>query len=273
MTRPDVAQLFSKVSATYDSVGVPWFTPIAERLVAEVGPRPGERAVDLGCGRGAATRPLADAVGPAGRVVASDLAVGMVERTAADLRHLSHVEVRVDDASDPDLPPGKWDVVVASLVLFFLPDPQEALRRWARLLAPGGRLGVSTFGAQHERWRQVDDLFTPYLPQGLKDARTSGRAGPFSSDEGVEGLLEGAGLTDVRTVSWTLDAHFADLAQWEAWSRSHGQRAMWDAVPEAEQPALVARAGALFGGDLRLSQVVRCTLGRSGPPAQAGSTS
>lgn len=260
--RPDVAALFDRVSDTYDAVDVPWFEPIAVHLLAQLRPAPGERAVDLGCGRGAVTRPLADAVGPTGRVVAIDLAPGMVERTAADLSALAHVQVRLGDARTPDLPPGEWDVVASSLVLFFLPDPMDAVRRWADLLRPGGRLGVTTFGAQDQRWEAVDELFTPYLPAGLRDARTSGRRGPFASDDGVEDLLRGAGLSDVRTTSETVVARFRDVEHWTRWSRSHGQRAMWDCVPAQEQPALVARAAALFAGALELTQVVRCTTGR-----------
>ena len=45
-----VAAVFDRVADTYDAVGVPWFTPIAERLVAEMAPAPGERALDIGTG-------------------------------------------------------------------------------------------------------------------------------------------------------------------------------------------------------------------------------
>ena len=80
------------------------------------------------------------------------------------------------------------------LVLFFLPDPGAAVRAWTDLLVAGGRLGVTTFGPQDPRWRQVDELFTPWLPPQMLDARASGRRGPFTSDDGVEQLLRYAGL-------------------------------------------------------------------------------
>ena len=35
-------------------------------------------------------------------------------------------------------------------------------------------------------WTQIDDVFTPYLPPQMRDARTSGRRGPFASDEAME---------------------------------------------------------------------------------------
>ncbi|WP_157803823.1 class I SAM-dependent methyltransferase [Luteimicrobium subarcticum] len=270
MAHPDgPAGVFDRVADTYDAVGVPWFGPIAAGLVDELAVRPGERVLDIGCGRGAALRPLALATGAAGRAVGIDLAPRMVELAARDLADLPQVDVRVGDARAPDVPYASFDVVCASLVLFFMPDPADALARWAALLAPGGRLGVSTFGPQDERWRRVDDLFLPYLPPAMLDARTSGRGGPFASDEGVEHLFAGAGLDDVRTVGRTVEAVFRDADHLVEFSWSHGQRAMWEAVPPGERDDLRARIVDLAAsittasGRLALGQQVRYTLGAS----------
>ena len=111
-------------------------------------------------------------------------------------------------------------------------------------------------------------MFTPYLPPAMLDARTSGQRGPFASDEGVEQLLGDAGLTGVRTAHRTVHAVFRDAGHLIEFSWSHGQRAMWDAVPEQEHPTLRRRIGELVeqldGGSAPLSfaQDVRYTLGR-----------
>lgn len=265
-----VASVFDLVADTYDRTEVPWFTPIARRLVAELAPAPGERAVDIGCGRGAALWALADAVGPDGRVVGFDLAERMVAATRADVAAsgVTHVEVTVGDAAEPALPAESFDVVAASLVLFFLPEPGDALSRWRDLLVTGGRLGISSFGPRSPEWVALDDLFTPYLPEQMLDARTSGARGPFASDDGVEELFVTAGLTGVRTVTFDLSTTFRDIAQWHQWSMSHGQRAMWQNVPEAERPGLVGRAAEVLapasdgGHGFVLTQGIRLTLGR-----------
>ena len=144
------------------------------------------------------------------------------------------------------------------------------MQAWAGLLAPAGRLGVTTFGAQDERWKAIDAVFTPYLPAAMQDARTSGSRGPFASDEAMEQLLLGAGLQQVRTATRDVEAVFDDPEHWLAFSWSHGQRAMWESVPQDEQPSvrhqIVDALGPLQEADgrIRLSQQVRHTLGQRG---------
>ena len=262
-----IGGVFDRVADTYDAVGVPWFTPIAAGLVDELAVTPGERVLDIGCGRGAALRPLALATGSGGRAVGIDLAPRMVELTALDLADLPQVEVLVGDAQAPAFAPASFDVAAASLVLFFLPDPAAGLRAWAELVVPDGRIGVSTFGAQDERWRAVDEVFVPYLPAAMLDARTSGRSGPFASDAGMEALFADAGLTDVRTVTRTVQAVMRDAEHLLAFTWSHGQRAMWEAVPpdarDEVRDRIVALASELTtDGHISLGQEVRYTLGR-----------
>lgn len=266
-----VAAVFDRVADTYDSVGVPWFGPIAEHLVAQVSPAPGARALDLGTGRGAALWPLVAAVGADGRVTGLDLSAAMIAATGRDVaaRGLTTVELIVADACAPDLPAASFDVAVASLVLFFLPDPPAALRVWRDLLVPGGRLGVSTFGPRDAAWERLDDVFTTYLPPQLLDARTSGSRGPFAADAGVEELFAAAGFGDIRTTHARQTVSFADVEQWRKWSWSHGQRTHWDAVPadrrddvlaSAAQRLAVARDDAgrfTLGQDVRLTVAVR----------------
>jgi ubiquinone/menaquinone biosynthesis C-methylase UbiE len=259
-----IAGVFDRAADTYDAVGVPWFGPVAQGLVEELDVQPGEHVLDLGCGRGAALHPLALATGPEGSALGIDLAPRMVERTARDLQHLPQVEVHVDDASAPHLPASSYDVVSSCLVLFFLPDPAVAVQRWAELLVPGGRMGITTFAAQDERWKAVDAVFAPYLPQAMLDARASGTRGPFGSEEGMERLLTDAGLVDVRTAHREGTATFADPQQWLDFSWSHGQRAMWEAVPAEQHDAVRAEIVSLLEGfsPLGFSQTIRHTLGR-----------
>ena len=269
-----IAALFDRVAPDYDGTGVAWFTPIARALVAEVGPRPGQRALDIGCGRGAALFALAEAVGPDGRVTGIDVAPGMVEAVRADAagRGLTTVDVQVMDASRPDvarLGAGAYDVAVASMVAFFMPDPVAALRSWRALLAPGGRLAISSVGRRDPGWRQLDELFLPHLPPERREGRLSPIARSFAATDGVRDILVEAGYGPVRVSTVDTEAVFDGPAQWQAWSRSHAGRGLWESVPAAELPGVVAAAEehleGLRGADGRIRLNQQLILAVAGP--------
>ena len=267
--KPSVAQVFDSVAATYDQSGVAYFRPVAARLVSLLAPRPGEHALDVGCGRGAVTMPLAAAVGPSGTVTAVDVSAAMVAATRdlVEAAGLTQVAVVQGDAAELGTEAG-YDVLASSLVLFFLEDPLRALTRWVSLLAPAGRIGLTTFGELDGPTREIDALFAPWLPPGLLDPRTSGGDSPFASEAGMEELLRAAGATDVTTVLEPNVVEFPDVETWRQFSMSTGQRAMWMAVPEPERPGVLQRAGEVLertregDGRARLVWQMRYTLGR-----------
>jgi SAM-dependent methyltransferase len=267
-----IAAVFDAASATYDRVGVDFFQPIADQLLGHLDPRPGERALDVGCGRGAVLFPLGRAVAPDGSAVGIDVSEQMVAATAAEAASLGlDVDVRVGDAVIGD-DVGELDLVASSLVLFFLPDPVAALRSWHDHLVDGGRVGTSTFGPYNEEWQQVDAVLTAYRPAAVRDPRATDTTSPFASDAGVEGLFTSAGITGVVTHTSTVEVRFRDEDHWYEWSWSVGQRGMWQQVPEDRLQAVKDEAyGKLQGcrdgaGRIGFDQQVRFTLGRRGHP-------
>lgn len=146
----------------------------------------------------------------------------------------------------PDLPGAPFDGIVASLVLFFVPDPVAALRAWREQMRTDGRVVIGTFGERPAMVRQIDDLFRPYVPAEMLDARTVGTRGPFATDTGVEVMFEEAGFGDVPTRHATVPLRFSDPEEWQRWSRSHGQAAMWRMVPDDKFEPLVAAASRIM---------------------------
>lgn len=264
-----MANLFDKLSDTYDEVGVDFFQPIAATLLASMPPTEGERWLDIGCGRGAVLLPVAEAIGPHGLAVGIDISSGMIEHARRLALHLGlrNVECEVDDAQSPATVKGPFDTISSALVLFFLADPLSALRNWFPLLKPGGRIGVTTFGAIDPRWEEVDEVFLPHLPPEMKDARTSGKEGPFASNEGVEKLFRDSGFINVRTTTATIHVRFADPQHWYDFTWSVGQRMMWLAIPEHLRADVRRQAEAILAkyagpdGSITFTQEVRNTVG------------
>jgi ubiquinone/menaquinone biosynthesis C-methylase UbiE len=203
---------------------------------------------------------LADAVGPRGRVDALDLSSAMVDLTSTAAAGLDHVTVTVGDAREPDLEPAAYDLVASSLVLFFLPDPATALRAWARLLRPGGRLGVTTFQPWLPRWQELEDLLMSYAEDAGAFTRM---ADVFATDAGVEGLLREAGLREVRTERVELPVRFSGPEQFLSWASGTALRGVWMRVPEGRRDEALRRVADLLrdGEGLRLDTGVRYTLG------------
>ncbi|GCD89566.1 class I SAM-dependent methyltransferase [Nocardioides sp. LS1] len=107
-----------------------------ELLLRNLPEAPG-RAADLGCGTGTLSLLLADAGWSVDGLDLSPEMVRLARTKAGSRTDVSYVE---GDASAPPFEAGAYDVVLCRHVLWALPDPVDALRRWEALLAPGGRL-------------------------------------------------------------------------------------------------------------------------------------
>jgi ubiquinone/menaquinone biosynthesis C-methylase UbiE len=245
--RPQVAGVFDRSAPTYDSVGVTFFADVGDRLVDVASLQPGERVVDMGCGRGAALFPAATAVGPTGSVHGLDIAATMVDLTRGEilLRGLTNVTVEVGDAQQPDLPRRDYDVVLSSLAVFFLPDPGAGLRAWRAATAEGGRLAVSTFADRNdERWAWLEEVLPSRNPSATSPGATKDAPGPFQTAELLHELLSTSGWVGGSSTEVEHTLRFADPDQWVRWSWSHGMRTYWERLDDDGRLAAEDRARA-----------------------------
>jgi len=104
--------------------------------------------LDVCCGSGASAIPAAQAVGPRGRVLGVDLAANLLAlaREKAGVLELGNLELRTGDLLELGLPPASFDAVVCVFGVFFVPDMPAAVRALWRLVRPGGRLALTTWG-------------------------------------------------------------------------------------------------------------------------------
>jgi SAM-dependent methyltransferase len=249
-----VAGIFDRASATYDQVGVDFFATVAAELVRRTDPRPGEAVLELGSGRGASALPAAHAVGQTGRVLATDLAPGMLAALDGLAADLPWLEVRAGDAERP--PAGPWDVVQAGLVLFFLPDLHGTLDRVRDVLRPAGRFGFTWFGDSDDSWDDVTGRLQALAPAppatapGVEDGDDGEdeQPGPFSSVDAMHAVLLEHGFTDPTTSTVRIRVDYADVEQWWAWIWSAGLRALLERL---ESRGLLDRARSEVDPELR----------------------
>jgi len=172
------------------------FAPLARLLAAEA--RPGERVLDVGCGAGATTRALAEAVGADGQATGVDISVPLIEAARA---HASSADYVVADAGTYAFADGAYDLVTSRFGVMFFADPVAAFANLRRATRSGGRLRAITWRAPTEN---------PFMTAGMRAARPllpdlpePPPDGPgqfaFADAARVEGILEAAG--------WSAAAH------------------------------------------------------------------
>jgi ubiquinone/menaquinone biosynthesis C-methylase UbiE len=145
----------SKAAATYnaasdhfDDPALSFWDRFGQRTVERLGLSPGEIVLDVCCGSGASALPAAARVAPDGRVIGVDLSDRLIDlcRAKAAMRGLRNVEVRWGDMEHLDFPDGSFDAVVCVFGLFFADDMSSAASGLWRLVRPGGRLAITTWG-------------------------------------------------------------------------------------------------------------------------------
>lgn len=229
-----MAGVFDRAAPTYDRVGDSYHDHFGRRLVDAAGVEPGMSVLDVACGRGAVLLPAVERVGAAGRVVGIDLSPQMVSsaRDAVTTAGVAaHVDVDLMDAEHLELGDGSFDVALCAFGVFFFPRPDVAIAEMARVVAPGGVVGLSSWADEDERWAWDDDL--------LANLVVSRRAvsQPFDQAADLERLLAGAGLDGVTSHAERREIVFATEAEWWEWKWSFSIRGVLEQVEEATREA------------------------------------
>ena len=139
----------------------------------------GMSVLELGCGTGSMWADQDAMIRRCGRLVLSDLSEGMLDAAKETLRGRRGIEYRRIDIQDIPFADHAFDVVIANMMLYHVPDLQRGLREVRRVLKEGGTFCSATYG-ENGMMAYIHGLF-PGLP-----ARD--RAGSFTLQNGEEQL-------------------------------------------------------------------------------------
>ncbi len=168
----------------------------SRELLAEAAPRPGEQAVDIGCGTGATTEELALGVGLRGRVLGLDISEALI--AAARARDIANAEFVVGDAATHPLDAASLDLVFSRFGVMFFAEPVPAFRAFRRALKPSGRLVFLCWRTPQENpWGLVPvRAAQPFLPPLPRPGPEDPGQYSFGDRTRVERILGEAGFVE-----------------------------------------------------------------------------
>jgi ubiquinone/menaquinone biosynthesis C-methylase UbiE len=100
----------------------------------------GNKVLDVGCGIGGATFPIADIVGPTGFAAGIDISSAMIEAAKRRAGDRPGLEFRVSDACAIPYPDGVFDAARSERLFLYLPNRLAAIHEMKRVVKSGGRL-------------------------------------------------------------------------------------------------------------------------------------
>jgi len=214
---------------------IPFFETFARHLVDAGAPSPGERVLDVACGRGACLRVAAEQVGPSGYVLGVDLSNAMIELARQDLAREdlpASVEVGVADTEHLDVADASFDLVVCAFGVFFFPDPAAAVSEFWRVLRSGGRFAGSTFVGSGGGYPWIGDVIRAIRPTAAMPPRS-----PVATAAGLVDFLRDAGFVAPTTREVEARFIFPDLDAYLAWNWSTGTRRLLESLSTEEAAA------------------------------------
>jgi SAM-dependent methyltransferase len=188
--------------------------PVDGPLLAVAAPAPGESVVDIGCGRGATARRVAELVGSTGHVIGVDISEELID-AARSLPQPDDDAATIDwvaaDAATVDLD-RPVDLVVSRFGVMFFDEPVVAFANLVRATRRGGRLAVAVWLPRTEsefQRRALETAVADAARRGIDLRLPDPVSGPFryGDTDWVREMLEGSGWRDVGVDRRWLDLH------------------------------------------------------------------
>jgi SAM-dependent methyltransferase len=218
---------------------------LAATLLRVARVRPGDDALDVGCGTGALARALVELLGPR-RVAAVDPSQAAVEACGGTV---PGADVRLGSAERLPFGDRRFDAVLSQLVIDKVDGP-AALREMRRVARPGAVIAAAVWDFA-SGMRLLCAYWDAALAVDPRGARAAGACEqpPYSSPEELSRLWTGAGLGAVSVGELVVDAGYADVEDaWWSFAAGVGTSGAYcSSLDDATRAALKAEFGRRLG--------------------------
>lgn len=180
-----------------------WLRPSTEAMLNMAAVAQGQTVLDVAAGAGDQTLDLAARVGPAGRVVASDISANILAIAAQNAKRAGYanVQAHLADAERLDLDDDTFDAAVCRLGLMFLPNPLTGLQQIFRSLKPGAKFCSMVFAGPDQNPCLQILISTALRHAGLppRDPFAPGGLVSLGRPGEIDTLFQKAGFSAVAT--------------------------------------------------------------------------
>lgn len=120
--------------------------PFGDWIVSNYDIRPGFQILELGCGTGDMWKGRLSLLEGGSHLTLTDFSAGMLEEAKRNLPDSPCVDYEVVNIQDIPYPDDNFDMVIANMMLYHVPDLDKGLAQVRRVLKPGGRFYCATYG-------------------------------------------------------------------------------------------------------------------------------
>lgn len=177
--------------------------PIGEALLERAGYGPGDRVLDIGCGGGASTRAIADAVGPNGAVLGVDISANLINHAAATSEQQAGISYTCADASTFSADGPQFNRLHSRFGSMFFDDPHTAFANLHAQLEGGAQMDLAVWANPRDNpWMmEMMGVVRGHVEVPPTEPRTPG---PFAFEDlaYLEEVLNAGGFKDMQVVPY-----------------------------------------------------------------------
>ena len=198
----------------------------------------GDKVLDLGCGIGGASFPIADETGPTGLVAGIDISSAMIEVANRRARNRPELEFRIADACAIPYPDGFFDAARTERLFLYLSNRLGVICEMKRVVKTGGRLclidtdidSTAIYSTKHALTRKMTSIVAASMPN------------PNSARE-LPALARQAGLRNIKIETFAISTPHEFFLR--AMAGSLSKAAQDGAVPRSEVEEFLAEQASL----------------------------